>query len=88
MNKKGFTLIEIIIVIGIITILASAAIVAIKPGQQFAVARDTIRSQPLSNLYSLLISYQVSNKGRVQLVAENTETRFIGIGTTEAEYND
>jgi prepilin-type N-terminal cleavage/methylation domain-containing protein len=50
-SEKGFTLIEILIVIGIIAILASVVIIAINPARQFAQARD---SQRISNLNAIL----------------------------------
>ncbi|HEV8666782.1 MAG TPA: prepilin-type N-terminal cleavage/methylation domain-containing protein [Candidatus Paceibacterota bacterium] len=49
--KRGFTLIEILIVIGIIAILAAVVIVAINPSRQFAQAHN---SQRLSNINSVL----------------------------------
>ncbi len=49
--KKGFTLIEILLVMGIIAILAAVVIVAINPARQFAQARN---SQRTSNVFSIL----------------------------------
>ncbi len=50
-SKSGFTLIEILLVMGIIAILAAVVIVAINPARQFAQARN---SQRTSNVFSIL----------------------------------
>ena len=42
-HAKGFTLVEVMLVIGLIGILAGMVIVAINPVRQFKVARDTER---------------------------------------------
>lgn len=50
-STKGFTLIEILVVIGIIAVLAAIVIVAINPARQFAQARN---SQRTSNVNAIL----------------------------------
>lgn len=51
-NKtKGFTLIEVLIVIGIMAVLAAVVLVAVNPARQFKLARD---AQRVSNVNALL----------------------------------
>ncbi len=66
MNKKhqGFTLIEILLVIGIIVLLAGAIIVAINPGRQFAKARNTQRVTDVNAILSSIVQVMTDNQGR------------------------
>lgn len=63
-QKQAFTLIEILLVIGIIVLLAGAVIVAINPGRQFARARNTQRVTDTNALLSGVIQVMTDNQGR------------------------
>jgi prepilin-type N-terminal cleavage/methylation domain-containing protein len=60
---KGFTLIEILVVIGIIAILATIVIIAINPARQFAQARDTQRVSSVNTILNAIGQRMADNKG-------------------------
>ena len=68
--QTGFTLIEILVVIGIIALLATIVIIAINPARQFAQARDTQRT---ANLNTIL-------NGIGQRIADNRGTFTVATG--------
>jgi len=53
-DQKSFTLIELLIVIGILAILVAAIVVTLNPAQLLAQARDSKRQQDLSALNQAL----------------------------------
>lgn len=62
-KQKGFTLIEILIVIGILAILASIVIIAINPAKQFAQARNTERTANVNAILNAVGQRIADNKG-------------------------
>ena len=63
LKKRGFTLIEILLAIGILAILATVAIIAINPARQFAQARNTQRQDDVNKIMHAVFQYTVSHKG-------------------------
>ncbi len=62
-KSKGFTLIEILVVIGIIAILAAIVIIAINPAKQFAQARNTQRQAGVNTILNAIGQRIADNKG-------------------------
>lgn len=62
-SKKGFTLIEILVVIGIIAVLAAIVIVAINPAKQFAQARNADRTAGVEAILNAIGQRIADNKG-------------------------
>lgn len=62
-KSKGLTLIELLIVIGILAILMGAIVAAVNPARQFAQARNSQRWAHISSILSAVYMNIVDNKG-------------------------
>ena len=60
-KKSGFTLLEILLVVGIIAILAGIVIVAINPSKQLATVRNTERKSDIKQISNALQQYYIDN---------------------------
>lgn len=56
-RKKGFTLIEILVVVALIAILAAVTIVAINPAKNFGDTRNAQRSSDVATLLDAVTQY-------------------------------
>lgn len=81
-TKKGFTLLELLIVIAILAILASITFVALNPAELLRKARDSQRLADLASIRTA-VNYYIANTGTPYLgnsgngcAGENTPTVF------------
>jgi type IV pilus assembly protein PilA len=85
--NKGFTLMEILVVIGIIAILAAIVIVAINPSRQFAQARNSQRESNVSTILNAIGQNIADNKGTFtcgSYIASTTFSTTKNIGSSTA----
>ncbi len=77
--SKGFTLVELLVVMGVIAVLATVLISVINPNTQFAKARDGQRKAYLEQIRSALEQYR-ADQGSYPVVP-NTQYYLITCGT-------
>lgn len=63
-NAKGFTLLELLIAIGVMAILAGLVLVAVNPAQQFGKANDAERKSEAKAVLSAMLQFQTSPSAR------------------------
>lgn len=78
--KRGFTLMEVLVVIGIIAILAGVVLVAINPSRQFQQARDSQRTSNTAAILNAVGQYVVDHKGDLPANISSTTKQNIASG--------
>lgn len=79
--KKGFTLLEILLVIAVIGILASIVLVAINPNRQLSQARNLNRQAEISYIYNALQQYKAVNRGNLDINLSSNYTEICDTGS-------
>src|SRR6185369_288846 len=64
-KEQGFTLVEILVVIGILAILLAITLVAINPGQHFQDSRNSQRSANVGAILDAIYEYESQHSGDV-----------------------
>lgn len=78
--KKGFTLIEILVVVALIAILAAVTLIAINPAQTFKKGRDTQRQNDVTQILNAVTQYisddgqQISDLGAISTDCSSAAT--------------
>lgn len=86
--RKGFTMVELIIVIAIIAVLAAGIFVAIDPARRLHEARNSRRQTDVASILDALIKIQADNNGtHYATVAAATAGSFYVIGTSATGCN-
>ncbi|MCX6734596.1 MAG: prepilin-type N-terminal cleavage/methylation domain-containing protein [Candidatus Peregrinibacteria bacterium] len=83
-NKKGFTLVEVLLVIVIIAILAAIVIIAINPSRQIAQANNTQRSSDVQAVLNAVHQEAIDNRGTLPAAITTTATV---IGSANGQIN-
>ena len=84
-NKKGFTLLELLIVIGIVAILSIVLVIMINPSEMFKKARDSQRMSDLATLKTAIEVYKTNS--RTPALAGGTNTGCKGTTSSDTNYD-
>ena len=80
---KGFTLIEILLVVAAIAILASIVIIAINPTKQLGDTRNAARRVDVKTIIDGVYQYAVDNNGAVPASITNVVTNVCRTGAVQ-----
>ncbi len=79
-QEKGFTLIEVLLVVAIIAILAGIVILAINPNKQLGDTRNSQRQSDINTILNATYQYGVDNQGNLPSGITTTPTDICATG--------
>lgn len=75
-NSKGFTLLEVLLVVAIIAILAGIVIIAINPGKNLGDTRNSQRQSDVTTILNGVYQYSLDNNGDLPSGITSTATEI------------
>lgn len=83
-SKNGFTLIEMLITIAVLSILFGLVLVLVNPVRRFAEARNVVRAADINDIFKAISLYMVENRGE-NIPGLDGSYRMIGTATSGCE---
>lgn len=80
LREQGFTLIELVVVMGVLAVLLAITIVAVNPQKQFNNANDTQRQSDINAILNAVHQYAADNKGAYPAGLTSTATNITNSG--------
>lgn len=88
MKTRGFTLIEILLVVAAIAILSGIVILAINPSKQLGDARNAQRRADINTILNAVYQYSIDNNGSLPASITNDLTAICSTGSNCDGYID
>jgi type IV pilus assembly protein PilA len=85
-NIRGFTLVELLIVMGILAVLLAIVLIAVNPQEQFRKANNTARKADVNAILNAISSYAADNDGQLPAgITSTAKTISSTVGATNLD---